>query len=263
MQYVVYFLIAISATTVGAIAGLSGGIIIRPVMDVLGDFNAQTISILSSITVLSMSVVSAGKQIMQKAKINYRIVMPLALGAAIGGICGQRILAAAVSGIEVGGVVTVIQNSVLLVLTVLVFIYMKNRTKIKSRALSGIPLSALVGLGMGMISAFLGIGGGPFNVALMILLFSFDIKTAAICSIVIIFFAQFANVSLFTLTTGFGGIDLSVLPAMVVGAIAGGFFGAVLNKKLSERAVERCYFALLMVVMAITCANIVTHLNLV
>ena len=260
MQHIIYFLIAISATTAGAIAGLSGGIIIRPVLDVLGDFNAQTISILSSITVLSMSVVSAGKQIMQKAKIDYSIVMPLALGAAIGGITGQRILAAVIIALEAGGVVTVIQNSVLLVLTVLVFIYMKNREKIRSLQLSGIPLSLLMGLGMGIISAFLGIGGGPFNVALLVLLFSMNIKVAAICSIVIIFFAQLANVSLFAVTIGFRAVDLSMLPPMVLGAIAGGFFGAVLNKKLSEKAVENCYYTLLIIVIGITCTNIITNL---
>lgn len=62
MQYVLYFLIAIGATTVGSLTGMGGGVIIKPLMDVLHGFDVQTIGVLSSLTVFSMSVVSIGKR---------------------------------------------------------------------------------------------------------------------------------------------------------------------------------------------------------
>ena len=44
MQYVLYFLIAIGATTVGSLTGMGGGVIIKPLMDVLHGFDVQTIN---------------------------------------------------------------------------------------------------------------------------------------------------------------------------------------------------------------------------
>ena len=35
MQYILYFLIAIGATTVGSLTGMGGGVIIKPLMDVM------------------------------------------------------------------------------------------------------------------------------------------------------------------------------------------------------------------------------------
>ena len=61
LQALVYFLIAICATTVGSLTGMGGGVIIKPLMDVLHGFDVQTIGVLSAITVFAMSVVSVGK----------------------------------------------------------------------------------------------------------------------------------------------------------------------------------------------------------
>ena len=64
MQYILYFLIAIGATTVGSLTGMGGGVIIKPLMDVMQGFDVETIGVLSSITVFCMSVVSIGKQML-------------------------------------------------------------------------------------------------------------------------------------------------------------------------------------------------------
>ena len=63
MQYILYFLIAIGATTVGSMTGMGGGVIIKPLMDVIQGVDVETIGVLSSITVFCMSVVSIGKHI--------------------------------------------------------------------------------------------------------------------------------------------------------------------------------------------------------
>ena len=51
-----------------------------------------------------------------------------------------------------------------------------------------------------------------------------------------------------------------VAPAMVIGAIAGGFIGANLNKRCSEQAVERAFNAVQLLVLAITIFNIIRNL---
>ena len=253
MQYVLYFLIAIGATTVGSLTGMGGGVIIKPLMDVLHGFDVQTIGVLSSLTVFSMSVVSIGKQMLARTKIPFGTAIPLALGSVAGGLAGEKLL-------QANSAVTVVQNVVLSLLILAVFLYMKNKSRIPSRELRGVVVSLLVGVFLGICSSFLGIGGGPINVALIIYLFSFDTKTATVCSLVTILFAQISKLTTVALTTGFGVFDLSIAPVMIVGAIAGGFIGASLNKKCSEAAVEKAFNAVQLLVLAISIFNIVRNL---
>ena len=37
MQYIIYFFLALVSTTIGSLTGMGGGVIIKPLMDVLGD----------------------------------------------------------------------------------------------------------------------------------------------------------------------------------------------------------------------------------
>ena len=235
----IYFLIAIGATTVGSLTGMGGGVIIKPLMDVLHDFDVQTIGVISSLTVFSMSVVSIGKQMLAKTKIPFGTAIPLALGSVAGGLAGEKLLQVIVNALQANSAVTVVQNVVLSLLILAVFLYMKNKSRIPSKHLEGVAVSLLVGVFLGICSSFLGIGGGPINVALIIYLFSMDTKSATVCSLVTILFAQISKLGTVALTTGFGGFDLSIAPVMIVGAIAGGFIGASLNKKCSEVWGER------------------------
>ena len=257
MQYVLYFLIAIGATTVGSLTGMGGGVIIKPLMDVLHGFDVQTIGVLSSLTVFSMSVVSIGKQMLARTKIPFGTAIPLALGSVVGGLAGEHLI---VDALQANAAVTVVQNVVLGLLILAVFLYMKNKSRIPSRQLRGAAVALLVGVFLGVCSSFLGIGGGPINVALIIYLFSFDTKTATVCSLVTILFAQISKLATVALTTGFAVFDLSIAPVMIVGAIAGGFIGASLNKKCSEAAVEKAFNAVQLVVLAIAVFNIVRNL---
>ncbi len=88
MQYIIYFILAFFATTVGSLTGMGGGLIIKPLMDMLGDFDVQTISIISSITVLTMAVVSVIKQIKSKTEFPFKTAIPLAAGSVLGGFIG-------------------------------------------------------------------------------------------------------------------------------------------------------------------------------
>ena len=77
MNFLIYFALALFATTVGSLTGMGGGVIIKPLMDVLGDYNVQTIGIVSSITVFSMAVVSVIKQLKSKTAIPFKVAIPL------------------------------------------------------------------------------------------------------------------------------------------------------------------------------------------
>ncbi len=258
VSYLIYFLIAIGATTVGSLTGLGGGVIIKPLLDILGDYNASTIGMLSSITVFSMAVVSLGKQMLAKTEIPFRTAVPLAIGSVAGGQVGQRLLSRVTAGLP-NAQVTVVQNAVLSLLILGVYLYMKNKARIPSKHWDQPAPALILGLFLGVCAAFLGIGGGPINVALIIFLFSYDTKKAAVSSIVIILFSQASKLASVALGGGFGGFDLSMAPVMVVGAIAGGFIGAKYNKKFSEEAVDRAFNAVQLLVLAICIFNIVKN----
>ena len=259
MTYLLYFLIAIGATTVGALTGMGGGVIIKPLLDMLGNFDVETIGVLSSITVFAMSIVSVGRQVMQKTSIDLRVALPLALGSVAGGLLGQELLEVIV-GTAPKNQVTAVQNAVLAVLILCVFVYMCNKSRIKSLSIHGLIPALLVGTFLGMCSSFLGIGGGPINVALIIFLFGYDTKSAAVCSLITIFFAQISKLGSVALSTGFGVFDLSMLIVMVPGAIAGGFLGASLNKKLPEKGVDRAFNIVQLLVLALSVSNIIRSL---
>lgn len=252
----VYFLIAIGATTVGALTGMGGGVIIKPVLDLLGDYNAATIGVLSSCTVFAMSIVSILKQLRQKAVIPAAIALPLAVGSVVGGAVGERILRTLIAFLGDNRAVIVTQNVCLSLLITLVFLYMLNKNRIASLHCQGLVLSAAVGVLLGFFSSFLGIGGGPINVALLIFVFSLDTKTATVCSILTILFAQISKLTAVALSTGFASFDLTMLPVMAAGAVIGGWFGAKMNKLLPERTVELAFNGVQLLVLAACLFNI-------
>ena len=90
MMYWFCFVICFSASVVGAICGIGGGVIIKPILDALGLFDVTTISFLSGCTVLSMTAYSVIRNLISKTlHVSWKTVFPLALGAAVGGLIGK------------------------------------------------------------------------------------------------------------------------------------------------------------------------------
>ena len=91
----IFFLVALTASVAGAICGIGGGVIIKPVLDLLHLETVTAISFLSGCTVLSMSCYSVGKSLLAKEhSVSLNVGTPLALGAAAGGLAGNQLFAA-------------------------------------------------------------------------------------------------------------------------------------------------------------------------
>ena len=260
LNYIIYFIITLVATTVCSLTGMGGGVIIKPIMDVIGNFDVHSIGVIASITVFSMAFVSIFKQIKSKTKIPFCIAIPLSLGSVIGGILGERVFSFIVDLFKADSIVKIVQNIVLTVLIVWVFIYMNNKSKFKCKEFKGVLPSLFVGLLLGMCSAFLGIGGGPINVSVIVFLFSLPIKTATVCSLLTILFSQSSKLTTIAFTRGFTDLDFAVVLVMVIAAIIGGFLGAYFNKKLSEKTIEKSFNCIVLVVLGLTIFNIIRNL---
>ncbi len=74
-----YFFVALFSTTIGAISGLGGGTIIKPVLDAVSGLTVANINFMSSCAVLSMTFLSIYRGRNDHLDMNYPISTALAL----------------------------------------------------------------------------------------------------------------------------------------------------------------------------------------
>ena len=235
---ILYFFIILIVISVSAIAGISGGVVLRPLFDFVGYHDVTEIAFYMGTAVITMAISSTIKQIAMGTKINYGKVFALALGSFLGGFLGQVILSAMSYALD-DHVIQIIQG-VLSILS-LVFVMLFTREHIKTYELRGTLWYALTGLGLGTFATILAIGGGPINVIVFVLLFGITFKESAVYSITTIFFAQAARLGTMMLDYGPARFDLSLLLFIIPAAILGGIIGGRLNIKFPEKKVKKIF----------------------
>ena len=251
----VYFLVAFLSSIVGAICGIGGGVIIKPVLDLFQLDAVSTINFLSGCTVLSMSLYSVGKAMINRdSKVDMATGTPLAIGAALGGVAGKELFGLIKGMFANGEMVGGVQAIALGIITVGTLLYTVKKSQIHTLQIANRLFCAVVGLLLGIMSSFLGIGGGPINLVVLGFLFSMDSKTAAANSLYIILFSQLASF-VSTLITGLPAFDPLVLALMVAGGIGGGIVGRSLNKRMDNRAVDKLFICLMSLIIAICVFN--------
>jgi uncharacterized membrane protein YfcA len=113
----------------------------------------------------------------------------------------------------------------------------------------------LVGLFLGTISSFIGIGGGPLNVAVFILFFSCTIKQAAVYSLITIVFSQMTSLLLAVLTTSILSQDLNILFFILPAALLGGLIGTKIHKQVNEKVIEYVYNMVIILILLLNVIN--------
>lgn len=259
---IIYILIILLATTSGAVAGLGGGVIIKPVLDMIGYHDVITIGFYSSLAVFTMCLVSLYKQIRSGFQFQVKIVVMISLGSLLGGFVGEQIFNFATAMLQ-NHIIKIIQASLLLITLILIFIYSLNKDNIKSYYIKNDFAIIFVGLGLGVISVFLGIGGGPLNVATLMLLFSQTMKEATIYSITTIFFSQISKLTIVCLSGSLASFDLSFIPPILITAIIGGYLGTRINQRINNRQIQIFYNLLIIILMVISVYNIINNLILI
>ncbi len=250
---IILLLVAVGASTIGAISGMGGGVIIKPVMDTVSGLNASTISFMSCCTVLTMSVSTYIRGLKSPIKLDYGILIPLALGGAIGGVAGKSIF----SLIDGGSNTSLIQASMLLAVNIGVLIYVFLKRIIPTRTVRGIVPSLIIGFSLGAVSAFLGIGGGPINIAVLSYFYSSTPKITAKNSLFIILFSQLTSFGT-TVISGVPPFNTKALVLMCCGGVLGAIIGGKISKRLSEKSVERLFIVVLLSLIVLGSYNVRT-----
>ena len=240
---VVFFAVSLLASIVGSICGIGGGVIIKPVLDAMNVMSVSCISFLSGCTVLTMSVVSVYKNMRAGKKLNLRIATLLAVGAAVGGVAGKMMFQAVKTSVGNENFVGMVQAIVLIGVTGITFLYTIFKKKIHTLTLNNAAVCVIVGLVLGIMSSFLGIGGGPINLMVLGFLFSMSTKESALASLYIIVFSQVTS------------LQLSYLAVMVIGGLLGGTIGSKINKKIEDEKVDKLFMALMFIIICINIYN--------
>ncbi len=257
MLYIIVFFVCFLSSIAGAICGIGGGVIIKPVLDALGVMSVSAVSFLSGCTVLSMTTYSVLKSKMSgESRIEKKTGFPLALGAAFGGVAGKWLFSLISSLSPDKDKVGAVQAPCLFVVTLGTLCYTLYKDKIRTYQVTAPAVCVAIGLVLGILSSFLGIGGGPINLVVLFFFFSMSTKTAAENSLYIIFFSQIASLVSSLLTGSVPEFQISMLVLMAAGGIGGGIAGRVINKRLTDRLVNRLFIVLMVVILFINIYNI-------
>lgn len=261
-------LVCLCSTLLGAVSGIGGGVIIKPVLDAALPLGMAKVSLISSFAVFCMSLFSVARHYLKREKrdpeafrLNYAV--PLAIGGAFGGVFGKMIFARVSDQFASDGdMVKCVQNGVLFVLmaAVLVCGFFRRESEKSDSARSaagGLP----IGFILGIAAAFLGIGGGPLNMLALTVYYRMPYKKAALYSLFIILCSQGAAI----LTAAFSSdareiFDAPFLVAASAAGVLGGVLGRMLAGRLRERTVRLLYQSALVFIMAMCAYNVVTAL---
>lgn len=262
MLYLFFFFVCFLASVIGAICGIGGGIIIKPLLDAFGVLDVVTVSFLSGCTVLSMTSYSMIKgKLSGDSHIDKKIGFPLAIGAACGGLAGKELFSLVLSLSPDKERVGAIQAICLLIVTAGTLVYTIYKDKIKTYSVKNMYLCAMTGILLGILSSFLGIGGGPINLVFLFFFFSMNMIDAAENSLCIIFFSQLANLASGIATGSVPKLDFFILILMILGGVLGGILGRYYNKKIGEKVIRNLFIGLMFVIIFINLWNIYKFLQ--
>lgn len=248
-------MICLIASAIGGICGIGGGIVIKPVLDTMHIMSVSEISFLSGLTVLSMSIISIFRQR------KYHLVEPrtstlLAIGAILGGVAGNVIFQRLKELVGKDQYIGMIQAIILTIVTALTLMYnIFWRQSFPSFHIRNFAACVGIGMCMGAISSFLGIGGGPINLMALYFAFSMDTKKAAACSLYIIMLSQTASLLTSVLKHSIPAVQWTYLIAMVLAGIIGGVIGSQISRQISVRKTNWLLNGLLCVIICICIHN--------
>lgn len=250
MQYLIYIFIITFATALGSLSGMGGGVIIKPSLDYLSFTNLEHINFYSSLAVLSMSIMSIGKRYYKKDRIPLLRLVSIGLSSIVGGVIGSNIFYHSTSNysddkVKLAQIIIVV---ILLILAVCYNNFFEFKFNFKNEL-----IYILASLGLGIVSTFLGIGGGPINVSLFILLFGIDIKKATLYSLATIMFSQLSKNILDI--PHLGNFNLYPLIVIIPSAIIGANIGTYFNLKMKNKSINIVYTVITVSVILLNLYN--------
>jgi len=271
MHFSIVIAVIFVATLLGSLCGIGGGVIIKPVLDAIDSFSKFQIALISLSCVLTTSLTSVIKHLFYKTKISFKESFVLSIGGILGGIAGNFFFnfirdivndAYPETGKEI---ITLIQNAGIGSLIFLVLLYMLTLKKRGvSYHLNSLLVTGIIGVFLGMISVFLDIGGGAINVCIFILLFSMDVKLAAVNSLLVIVFSQTTKLIQYVIMGNFRDnvtfddtLTWWLFVILIAVSVLTGIIGSHYNKKIDSKYIDFAYEGSLVAIILISGYNVI------
>ena len=256
MAYLVVAAACFLASAVGAICGIGGGVIIKPVLDALGLFSVATINALSGVTVLCMTGYNVIRdRLFDREAYEITVGVPIATGAGVGGLAGKQLYRAVAALFADPDVAGACQAVALGFITLGALGYTLNKERIATRQVTGAAASFCIGFVLGTVSSFLGIGGGPINLVVLYYFYGMDTRTAAQNSLYIILFSQCLSTGLALFSGDFSSMSAALLVLVAACGVAGGAAGRALSRYLEPEQADRLFRGVMVLVIGICVYN--------
>lgn len=257
MLQILAYGITFFACMIGTLSGMGGGIIIKPVLDATGQMPVMTVTFLSGVTVIMMTIWTLGKTILlRESVLRVHDTTFLAVSAAVGGLFGKQAFSMTAAHFTEPNKAGGVQATLLLIATIATFVYTVLKDHLPTKKISSVVAIVGVGLILGALGSFMGIGGGPFNVAVLYLFFSMETKTATQNSLLIVLFSQISSVLETIVHDGIPGFSPIVLVGMIIVGVLGAELGRKINKMVDEYQATQLFEATIILIMGISLYNI-------
>ncbi len=250
---VIYFFIAFCSCIIGAISGIGGGLIMKPVIDYLGHFDALTINFLTGTTVLFMSTTSIITSRKQEVSIEIKLTIFLAIGAVFGGGLGKITL------LNSGSEIDFLQTIFLLLLNLSVLFYLVFKRRINTLNVKNPFFTLFLGFILGTIASFLGIGGGPINIAALHYFYTMPTKEIVKTSLLLIFLSQATSLIITFVTGSVPDVGVFYLLFMCLGGVLGAYLGKRITEKTSDQTDERMLIIVIIALLMLGIFNIYNY----
>lgn len=236
---------------------MGGGMIIKPLLDASRSLSALQINFLSGCTVLVMSGISLLKGRMDGISAVTNDSMVLALSGCVGGVLGKLLLDFMSISFLTNNEILLLQSYIMMFLNLMMVFYILKKDKILGFSVKSTVVCVVVGVLLGGLSSFLGIGGGAINIGVLCIFFSMKTKQAADNSLFMIFCAQAFSLLTSVATATIPAVETSMLLLMSVGGVVGAICGSVVRKRMVNKEVEKTLLILLVMLICVNVYNII------
>lgn len=247
MEWILLVLLGVAAAMFGSIVGLGGGIIIVPVLMLIGPVltggtigHAAAVGI--SLTVLVVTALASTLSYAKRKIVDFRSGWLFFITSGPAALLGS-----ALTGLLPAGIFQLVFGVFMLLMASLLIAreHMKPFSRqwpivrtmtdasgeVHTYSYGIIPALA-IGFGVGLMSGLFGIGGGSLFVPLMVLLFRFPPHMATATSMFVIFLSSILGSGMHAYL---GETDWLLVLALVPGAWIGGKLGAAIAVKMSGK----------------------------
>ena len=232
------------ALLIGLALGLLGGggsILTVPVLHYVMGYSVK-LAVPMSLVVVGLTSGVGALAHFREGSINLRTALAFAPPAIVGALLGAEL------GLKVAAGIQLTVFAVVLLLAAVSMFFGAQRL-VGSKSVSGgdrkpVPLITLVGGAVGMLTGFIGVGGGFLYVPTLVLLGGLPMKQAIGTSLLLILVSCLAGVVRYV---GTPGLDWTAIAIFTAIALVGVAIGSRLVKRVSQTVLRRSFAAFLLV----------------